>query len=156
MRQRLLPYFILAIFTLFVDQLTKIIVKQYIGPFDTVKILPFFNIVYVENTGSAFGLFKEAGSFFFIIISVIVIITVTLLIFKEKDNRLGYALILGGAVGNLLDRILYGYVIDFLEFHLGGYYWPIFNIADSALTVGVFLLLYNTFLAYRQKGQQMK
>ncbi len=154
MRQRLLPYFTLAIFTLFIDQLTKIIVKQYVGPLSTVRVLPFFNIIYVENTGSAFGLFKELGSFFFIIISLIVIATVILFILKEKNNKLGYALILGGAVGNLLDRIQYGYVIDFLEFHVGGYYWPIFNIADSALTIGVLILLYETLIVQRQKSNK--
>lgn len=154
MRQRLLPYFTLAIFTLFIDQLTKIIVKQYLGPFNAVRVLPFFNIIYVENTGSAFGLFKELGSSFFIIISLIVIAIVILFILKEKNNKLGYALILGGAVGNLLDRIQYGYVIDFLEFHVGGYYWPIFNIADSALTIGVFILLYETFIVQKQKSNR--
>ncbi|MCX7913021.1 MAG: signal peptidase II [Thermodesulfovibrionales bacterium] len=156
MKRGLLPYIILALFTFLIDQLTKFVVKSHIGPFDTLKILPFFNIVYVENTGSAFGMLKSVGSLFFIAISVIVIIVVSLSLLKEKDSRLGYSLILGGAVGNLSDRVLYGYVIDFLEFHLAGYYWPIFNVADTALTIGIFLLLYKTYLNYKQRGDQKR
>lgn len=144
MKQSLLPYFLLAILTLLLDQATKLIVKLYVHRFETIEVLPFLNIVYAENTGSAFGLFKELGSTFFIIISLVAIVLITFLLIKERDNRISYALLLGGAAGNLIDRVIYGYVIDFIELHAAGFYWPIFNIADSALTIGIFLLLYKT------------
>lgn len=150
MKQRLYPYFILALFLLLLDQITKTLIKFFVHPFEIITILPFFNIVYVENTGSAFGMFKSLGSLFFIIVSLMAIVFVTFLLIKERDNRVCYALVLGGAAGNLLDRLIYGYVIDFLDFHVGGFHWPVFNIADSALTVGIFLLLFKTFFSKKQ------
>lgn len=150
MKQKLYPYFILALFLLLLDQITKTLIKLFVYPFEIITILPFFNIVYVENTGSAFGMFKSLGSLFFVIVSLLAIVFVTFLLIKERDNRVCYALVLGGAAGNLLDRLIYGYVIDFLDFYVGGFHWPVFNIADSALTVGIFLLLFKTFFSKKQ------
>ncbi len=147
MKQNLFPYFILAILTILLDQVTKLLVKLYLYPLETIRILPFLNLVYAENTGSAFGMFKGLGSMFFIIISLLATVLITFLLIKERDNRIPYALILGGAIGNMIDRIAYGYVIDFIELHAAGFYWPIFNIADSALTIGIFLLLYKTLFS---------
>ena len=144
MKQRLSFYLIVALIVLILDQSTKTLIKLYVHPFEVIRILPFFNIVYVENTGSAFGLFKSLGNTFFIIISIFAITLVSFLLVKEKDNRLCYSLIIGGAAGNLVDRIIYGYVIDFFDFHIAGVHWPVFNIADSALTIGIILLFYKT------------
>jgi len=144
MKQRLSFYLIVALIVLILDQSTKTLIKLYVYPFEVIRILPFFNIVYVENTGSAFGLFKSLGNTFFIIISIFAITLVSFLLVKEKDNRLCYSLIIGGAAGNLVDRIIYGYVIDFFDFHIAGVHWPVFNIADSALTIGIILLFYKT------------
>ncbi len=144
MKQKLLLYFIFALLIFIVDHSTKTLIKLYVHPLEVIRILPFFNIVYVENTGSAFGLFKSLGNTFFIIISIFAITLVSFLLVKEKDNRLCYSLIIGGAAGNLVDRIIYGYVIDFFDFHIAGVHWPVFNIADSALTIGIILLFYKT------------
>lgn len=129
----------LSIFTL--DQFTKYLIKSNVSPYEIIRVLPFFNIVYVENIGSAFGMFKSLGNFFFIIIAALAMVFVTVLTIKDKDNRLAFSLILGGAAGNLTDRIIHGYVIDFLDVHIGKHHWPAFNVADSALTVGIFLLM---------------
>lgn len=142
MKQKLIFYFIFALFIFFLDQSTKTLVKLYILHFETIKILPFLNLVYVENTGSAFGMFKSLGNMFFIVVSVLAIALISFLLIKEKDNKICYSLVLGGAAGNLADRLIYGYVIDFLDLHIAGKHWPVFNIADAALTVGIILLLY--------------
>lgn len=150
MKSRLYFYFILTLIVIFFDQTTKTIIKFSVNPFESIRILPFLNIVYVENTGSAFGMFKSLGSLFFIIFSSIAIIFIGYLLIKEIENRLVYAVILGGAIGNLIDRLIYGYVIDFVDFHIGNFHWPAFNVADSALTIGIFLLLYKTFFSKKQ------
>ncbi len=140
-----LQSFIIALSVFILDQLTKYLIKTYVSSFEVIRVLPFFNIVYVENVGSAFGMFKSLGNFFFVAVAAMAIIFVSILIIKDKDNRLGFSLILGGAAGNLADRIIYGYVIDFLDVYVGRFHWPAFNVADSALTIGIFLLLIKTF-----------
>jgi signal peptidase II len=137
--------FLIAFIIFVLDQITKYLVKSHVSPFDVIRVLPFFNIVYVENTGSAFGMFKSLGNIFFIIIAALAIVFVTVLIIKDKDNRVVFSLILGGAAGNLADRIIHGYVIDFLDVYLGKYHWPAFNVADSALTIGILLIIMRGF-----------
>lgn len=144
MKQRLVFYFILAVLLFLLDQSTKTLIKLYLHPFEIIKILPFLNIVYVENTGSAFGMLKGLGNAFFVIVSIIAVFFVTYLLVKEQENRVCYSFILGGAAGNLADRLIYGYVIDFLDLHIAGAHWPVFNIADAGLTIGIILLFYIT------------
>ncbi len=138
----------LSIFTL--DQFTKYLIKSYVSPYEIIRVLPFFNIVYVENIGSAFGMFKSLGNIFFITVAVLAMAFVTVLIIKDRDNRLSFSLILGGAAGNLTDRIIRGYVIDFLDVYAGRFHWPAFNVADSALTIGIFLLAFKLFFEYKK------
>lgn len=140
-----IPFFLIALFIFILDQFTKYLIKSTVSPYEIIRVLPFFNIVYVENIGSAFGMFKGLGNIFFIIVAALAIVFVTILIIKDKDNRLSFSLILGGAAGNLTDRVIYGYVIDFIDIHVGRFHWPAFNIADSALVVGIALLA-KTFL----------
>ncbi|BCB95784.1 lipoprotein signal peptidase [Dissulfurispira thermophila] len=135
--------FIIALFVFILDQFTKYLVKSYVSPHEIIRVLSFFNIVYVENIGSAFGMFKSLGNIFFIIVAILAVVFVSIFIIKDEGNRLGFSLILGGAIGNLTDRIVHGYVIDFLDFYVGRLHWPAFNIADSALTVGIFILMIN-------------
>lgn len=141
-----LQSFVIALIVFVLDQFTKYLIKSYVSPYEIIRVLPFFNIVYVENIGSAFGMFKSLGNIFFIAVAALTMVFVTVLIIKDKDNRLSFSLILGGATGNLTDRIIRGYVIDFLDVYAGRYHWPAFNVADSALTIGIFLLLIKTFL----------
>ncbi|HCC69177.1 MAG TPA: signal peptidase II [Nitrospiraceae bacterium] len=122
------------------DQITKYLVVKYLNPFDTINILPFLNLVSVRNTGGAFGMFRDIGSGFFIGAAIVAIIFVVWLLFKSKEDYLSLSLILGGAIGNLIDRIRFGYVVDFIDLFVGRFHWPAFNVADSALSIG--LLLY--------------
>ncbi len=141
MKSRTAVYFLLAFFIFMLDQGTKHLIMKNLSLYQVIKAMPCFNVVYYRNIGSAFGMFKGLGNPFFIFISAAAIVAVSVMLIKDQDNRLGFSLILGGAAGNLTDRIAHGYVVDFLEVYAGNFYWPAFNVADSALTIGIMLLV---------------
>jgi signal peptidase II len=128
------------------DQITKHLIAAYLSPLDSVEVFPFLHIVNVRNTGAAFGSFRNVESSFFIVISVLAIIFVITLLAKRTYNYVGLSLVLGGAIGNLTDRMLYGKVVDFLDFSVGSFHWPAFNVADSALTVGIAVILLTSLM----------
>lgn len=135
------------------DQLTKILVSWERPNF---KVIPgFFNIHYVENTGAAFGILQDKRTLL-TFVSVLAVGVLLFLIFSARDEQKGMlaalALILAGTCGNLIDRVRLGYVIDFLQFHLKQYYWPSFNIADAAISVGVGILI---FVSLRQEAKSL-
>jgi len=130
------------------DQITKIIADNNLTLGVSQKVLSFFDLTLLYNHGAAFSFLSSAGGWqrwLFLILSLV--ISIILLVWlkrtkpyqKYQDTAL--ILIIGGAIGNLIDRIYLGYVIDFLHFHIGGYYWPSFNIADSSITCGAILLI---------------
>lgn len=123
------------------DQATKYLIITNLTVYDSMEIFPFLHIVHVRNTGAAFGMFKTLGSAFFILLSSFAMIFVVYLLVKRTYNTFGLSLILGGAVGNLIDRVFYGKVIDFIDFSVGSFHWPAFNVADSSLTVGIAVIL---------------
>lgn len=136
---------ITILLTLALDLWTKWIADLKVDPYDPVDLTPFFRLVNVENRGAAFSMLSGAGNGFFITVALLAIGFIVYLLVKTNESPLGLALILGGAVGNLVDRLLYGHVRDFLDFYIGDWHWPAFNIADSALTVGLMLLLIQSF-----------
>lgn len=129
---------------LFGDRLTKYLATEYLAPDRIIKVLPFLNLVYVENTGTAFGMFKEIGSVFFITVALIVTVVLVYMCFKDSKNQMIYSLIIAGALGNITDRLIYGYVIDFIDLHASELHWPAFNIADTAITLGIVFFLYRS------------
>ena len=141
-----LPYLGLTAFVLVVDRLSKVVIDQRfrVGESRTV-IDGFFELTFIRNTGIAFGMFSSADSpaktillsSFAVVAAVIVVLYSVRSPVRQHLLQLGLALILGGAIGNLVDRLFYGYVVDFLYFHVGSYYWPAFNAADTAISVGV-------------------
>ncbi len=133
------------------DQLTKFLVIKFLDPYQPLKILPFFQLVNVKNKGAAFGLFQSLGNTTFIFISIAAILFILVILFKTKEDRISLSLILAGATGNLIDRIRYGYVVDFIDLHIGRYHWPAFNIADSALSIGIFLLFLKIIFPSKEK-----
>ncbi len=149
MNKRYVPFFIFALVVFLLDQASKYLIMRQLPLHKVIRVTPFFNIVYYRNIGSAFGLFKDLGNPFFIIVSSAAIVAVCILIVKDADSRLGFSLILGGAAGNLSDRLLHGYVTDFLELYVGTFYWPAFNVADSALTLGIAILIAKTVFGRR-------
>jgi signal peptidase II len=141
------PYSVLIVFaTVVLDQFTKYLIVTRLSPFESIELSSFFHIVNVRNTGAAFGSFRNMGSTFFIIVSLIAMIFVVSLLIKKTYNTFGLSLVLGGAIGNLIDRIVYGNVVDFADFSVGTFHWPAFNVADSALTVGIFIIIVTSFL----------
>lgn len=139
---------ILTILVILVDFFSKYMVSKLMTINETINLIDnFFRITYVKNTGAAFSIFSN-NTILVIIISVIVIGFLLFYIYKNKGNNklenVSYAFILGGAISNLIDRLVYGYVIDFLDFEILSYDAPIFNLADTFIVIGVILFLINT------------
>jgi len=137
---------------IFTDQLTKYIIKINIALYDNIIVIKnFFNITHILNPGGAFGFFASSSpgvrKFIFLFASSIVALLILWFYKKYAENfiflSIGLALIFGGAVGNLIDRFIYGKVVDFLDFYIGTYHWPAFNMADSAITIGMGILIYH-------------
>ncbi len=129
------------------DQLTKILVIKNFQLYESMSIFPLFNLTFVVNYGFAFGFLNNSSLNQIIVICVIFsIITYFLyLLFKTQDQffRFSLILVLSGAVGNFIDRVIHGFVIDFIDIYLGSYHWPAFNIADSSITLGFILIMFN-------------
>ena len=145
-------WFGVAAAVLVLDYLSKIVVLESFAPGESRQVTPFFNLVLVFNKGAAFSFLSSAPGWqtlFFAAIAVVASVVISFLIIRHAGKRLfcaGLALILGGALGNLYDRLLYGHVVDFLDFHAFGWHWPAFNVADSAITVGAGMLIVESFL----------
>ena len=140
---------IISLGVLLIDMLSKVLIKHFILLGIRIKIIKgFLYITYVKNTGAAFSIFRN-NTIFLIILSILVIgLLFYYLNKKEKITKLeniSYGLILGGAIGNLFDRILYGYVIDFIDIYIFKYDYPVFNIADMAIVIGVIILVIDLF-----------
>ena len=142
----------LALIVVLIDQVSKWLASSQLAPHQILSIIPgFFNIVLVKNRGMAFGILNQTkpgfAYIFLLATTIAAIVVIIFFFFWAKKNRIwltiGLSLILGGALGNLIDRVQLGYVIDFLDFFLADYHWPAFNMADSAVTVGTFWLLFN-------------
>lgn len=133
-------YMAISAIVVLVDQATKFLIRNSLDAFTSVRVLPFFQIVHFQNKGAAFGMFTGFGNIFFIIVAGVSIIFVAYLLIKGREDMLGLSLVLGGAAGNLIDRIIFGSVTDFLDVFAGRFHWPAFNVADSALTIGIALI----------------
>jgi signal peptidase II len=138
----------IAIAVLVFDQLTKFLAADYLMQHGEIHLMPLLNLVLVHNTGAAFGFLSSAGGWqniFFIIVAVAACVFILWMSWRleGKDKLLAIALmlVLGGAVGNLVDRLIHGYVIDFIDVYYDTWHWPAFNVADSAITIGAALLL---------------
>jgi signal peptidase II len=144
------PLLLVTLPLLVLDQLTKWATLTYIPLHHEIAVIPgFFNLVHVTNTGSAFGLMKGWFNFHVIFGAIMAVVMFVLLFRKSTDRltRLASALILSGIFGNVTDRIRFGHVVDFLDFYIGQYHWPAFNIADSAIVIAVGLFLWASFKA---------
>ncbi len=146
-----LIYFVTVAIPIFaVDQITKHIIDSTLTLYSRIEVIPgFFNIIKAYNTGAAFSLFANRTSpisslIFHLTTAVAVLIVIYLLFTTENDKKMkliGLNMIIGGAMGNLFDRIVHGHVVDFLDFYIGKYHWPAFNVADSSIVIGTALLI---------------
>jgi signal peptidase II len=155
-----LKWFWLSAVVLLLDQGSKLLADARLVFYEPVPLLPFFNLRLAYNTGAAFSFLGNAGGWqrwFFAGISVLVVGVLVVWMRRLKPEQwqlsLAFALIIGGALGNLIDRLVYGHVIDFIDVYYKTWHWPTFNIADSAITLGAGLLLLDAWVAHRREKQ---
>ena len=141
-----------AVAVLLLDQATKLIALAKLALHESVALAPFLNLTLVYNKGAAFGFLSSASGWqnlFFIGVALVACAVILYLVrqLKDSDRLLAVALmlVLGGAIGNLLDRLLYGHVVDFIDVYYRGWHWPAFNVADSAITIGAVLIALDAF-----------
>ena len=141
----------LSLLVFALDQLTKYFVSANFQLHESKTIFSWFNLVLARNTGAAFSFLANASGWqreFFIVLTVTITLVLLWMLKGNPQNRVlasALALVIGGALGNLYDRVMFGYVIDFVQWHVAGYYWPAFNIADSAICLGAGLLILDSF-----------
>ena len=140
---------IFVIVFLIIDIVSKLVVSNLMDVHDSIIVIKnFFYITYVRNTGAAWSIFSDK-TWMLVLVSLVIISVIVIYVLKNKPKsmleKVGYSMILGGAIGNFIDRIIYGYVIDFLDFYIFGYSYPIFNLADTFIVIGVLLLVIYTW-----------
>ncbi|MBI3222527.1 MAG: lipoprotein signal peptidase [Nitrosomonadales bacterium] len=141
----------LSVLVIVLDQISKLWISSHFAYGEGLQVLSVFNLVLAHNTGAAFSFLNDAGGmqrWLFSIIAIVASAWIVMLLRRHSAQplfALALSLILGGALGNLIDRIAYGYVVDFLSFHWDEHYFPAFNLADSAITCGAFLLILDSF-----------
>ena len=156
-------YLLIAAVIFIVDRVTKVVIERNVSIWDTHNVIPgFFNIVHTKNRGAAFGMFADGNSelrtFLLVGVSIAVLIFVAVLLLQpsragfsgSRTTMIGLSLVLGGALGNIYDRIASGMVTDFLEFYMGQWHFAAFNVADSAITIGAGLLLLDMWMSRKQ------
>lgn len=148
------PWMLLTALIALADQGSKFLVQDLMPYGQSIPVTPFFNLVHVWNTGAAFSFLADAGGwqrFFFIILALAVSIGLIVVLRKPlpRLEATGYSLILGGALGNVVDRIMRGHVVDYLDFYWRGWHWPAFNVADIGITLGATLLVIAMLRSHR-------
>lgn len=148
----MLRFLSISIVVLLLDQATKLWVDASMKLYQTIELNSFFQLTYLRNEGAAFSFLSEAGGWqrwFFVGLALVVVVVLTIWVARlpadSKWLAISLTLILGGAIGNVIDRIAYGYVIDFIDIFYQDWHWPAFNIADSAICVGVVMMLLDSF-----------
>lgn len=143
--------------TLVVDLWTKYIVVQNFELHESINILPVFNLTYARNYGAAFSFLADHSGwqkYFFLVLAVVISLALVVMLYKNKASmklpNCAYALIIGGAIGNAIDRAYHGYVVDFLHFYWDIYHYPVFNVADIGIVVGAGLLILESILEHRR------
>jgi signal peptidase II len=149
-------HLLIALAVVILDRITKLVIAKKLALYSSIQIIPkFFRITHVENNGAAFGLFADSPSEWkiaiLVLFSVVALVIVCALLWRNSHvltmTGVGLSLILGGALGNLWDRLVHGRVVDFLLFYIGRYEWPAFNAADSAIVIGAGLLVFEILFA---------
>ena len=159
----MLKWIWLAVVVIILDQLSKYIASASLEMHQPIAVMPMFNWTLMHNPGAAFSFLADAGGWqrwFFAVIAVVVSIVIVFWIKRleqhEKWQAIALALILGGALGNVIDRIWLGYVVDFIQVYYQQWYWPAFNIADSAISIGVVMIIIDSVREYRAEKQVKK
>jgi len=146
----------ISVFVIVLDQISKQMVERSFELYESINVIPFFNLTLAYNEGAAFSFLSDAGGWqrwFFLILTTVISTVVFFWLKKSEDKieSLALSLVLGGAIGNLIDRLLLGHVIDFLDVYYETHHWPTFNIADMAIVGGVMLLIVTLFKTPSEK-----
>jgi signal peptidase II len=155
---RILPWFGVSAAIVIVDQFTKWLVLSRFAPGERLELTGFFNLVLVFNKGAAFSFLADAPGWqtpVLVAFALGAAVIVSVLLVRSPERRMfcsGLALILGGAIGNVIDRLRFGHVVDFLDLHAAGWHWPAFNVADSAITVGAVILILDGFRRHERQA----
>jgi signal peptidase II len=150
----------LSVVVIALDQSSKQLVEATFMLYETLPVLPFFNLTLAYNEGAAFSFLSDQGGWQRWLFSGLALVVTTVLIVwlarlrSERLLAVSLSLVIGGAVGNLIDRLLFGHVIDFLDLYYGQWHWPAFNIADAAITLGVVLMFLDALLEQKAKGHE--
>lgn len=159
----MLKWLWLSVVVVVLDQATKFLADSLLEFHQPLAIIPMFNLTLSYNAGAAFNFLSDAGGWqrwFFtvlaLLISVVLVVWIKNLTEKERWNAVALTLILGGAIGNVIDRVIFGYVIDFLDVYYQQWHWPIFNIADSAISIGVVVLLFESILGSKSQDKKQE
>ena len=144
----------IVIIIIFLDQLTKLLIKYNLELNKNIKITSFLDIIHIQNKGISFGFFSNTLPSWIILI-VVGLIIISLFIWSLRTQvffeKWGIAIIIAGALGNFIDRLIHNHVIDFIYFHYNKYYWPAFNVADIAISLGIFVLIIGTYMGFKYK-----
>jgi len=160
MKRKYWVLLVICFWIISIDQWTKYVVQQRLALYQKVEVIQgFFSLTHVRNPGGAFGIFGGEkgglGSWLFVVVSLIAIGSILFLFIKAKESEktlsLSFSLVLSGAIGNLIDRLRYGEVVDFLDFCLSSYHWPAFNVADSAICIGIGLMVLELLIRDKKK-----
>jgi len=147
--------FLLICSIVLIDQISKILIHAKINLYESIEIIPhLLNFTYIRNEGIAFGINFAGSKVIFIVFPILITFYLFSLLKDKEFDKLFYQisllLIIGGAIGNIIDRIFRGYVIDFIDFHINNVHWYVFNIADSSVTIGLLFFLYSSIIIQRQ------
>lgn len=159
MKQTGIKWLWLSLATITIDLWTKYLVVQRFELYESVNVLPVFNLTYVRNYGAAFSFLADYGGwqkYFFLGLAIVISLGLIVMLWRnqavKKLENSAYALIIGGAIGNAIDRAYNGYVVDFFDFYWDIYHYPVFNVADIAIVVGAGLLILEAFLDKKKKS----
>ena len=149
---------LVSLLVIILDQISKYLIRSSLTLYDSIPVIgEFFSLTYVTNKGMAFGINFPGGTYLFTATSIVLTTIIFIYLWRERNNsallRMSLAFILAGAIGNLLDRIVYGEVADFLDFSFWGYHWYIFNVADSSVTVGMILFIIYSIIDNASKNK---
>ncbi|BET95651.1 signal peptidase II [Xenorhabdus taiwanensis] len=151
----------LVVVVLILDLGSKYLVLQHFTLYESMPLIPYFNLTYAQNLGAAFSFLADKGGWqrwFFALVAVAITVVLLVMMYrsnaKQKLSNIAYALVIGGALGNLFDRLVHGFVVDFIDFYVGEWHWPTFNIADSAICIGAALIIIESFISPDSKDKQ--
>ena len=153
----------LTVVIIVADLAIKQLVLKELTLYEPHPVIPYFNIMYAQNFGAAFSFLADKGGWqrwFFAGIAIAISITLMVMMYrqsvKKRLSNIAYALIIGGAIGNLFDRLVHGFVVDYIDFYVGNWHWPTFNLADMAICIGAALVIFEGFLPDKPKQQDAK